>query len=96
MFVAFHKESTKILRVIRQGYWQDAIYKTPTACTKAILNADINDRINSTEYSVLPYEAFKKIEKTEVVTNLMSGKPVTQSVNTPLSCDVSSETYWSL
>jgi hypothetical protein len=35
------------------------------------------------------------IEKYETVTNLMSGKPVRQSVNTPLSCDVSSETYWS-
>jgi hypothetical protein len=36
------------------------------------------------------------IEKYETVTNLMSGKPVRQSVNTPLSCDVSSEIYWSL
>lgn len=41
-------------------------------------------------------EDFAKIEKTEVVYNLMSGQPVTQSVNTPLCCDVSSETYWSM
>ena len=37
-----------------------------------------------------------KVEKYETVINLMSGKEVRQSVNTPLCCDVSSETYWSM
>ena len=31
-----------------------------------------------------------------VVQNLMSGKDVVQNINTPLCCDVSSETYWSI
>jgi hypothetical protein len=31
-----------------------------------------------------------------VVHNLMSGKPVVQKRSTPLCCDVSSETYWSM
>jgi hypothetical protein len=35
------------------------------------------------------------IKSTEhVVKNLMSGKDVVQAKNTPLCCDVSSETYW--
>jgi hypothetical protein len=32
---------------------------------------------------------------TKVVKNLMSGKDVTISRDTPLCCDPSSETYWS-
>ena len=36
------------------------------------------------------------IEKVIVQTNLMSGEDFEQPVNTPLSCDPSSETYWSM
>lgn len=36
------------------------------------------------------------IEKKETVKSLMSGKLVVQGVNTPLCCDPSSETYWSM
>lgn len=32
----------------------------------------------------------------ETVINLMSGQPVRQRVDTPRSCDVSSELYWSM
>lgn len=36
------------------------------------------------------------IEKRVVKRNLMTGAEFTQTVNTPLSCDPSSETYWSM
>lgn len=36
------------------------------------------------------------VEKSETKVNLMSGKAFTQPVNTPLCCDPSSETYWSM
>jgi hypothetical protein len=39
---------------------------------------------------------FKSIEKTETKRNLLSGKEFVQPVNTPLCCDPSSETYWSM
>jgi hypothetical protein len=32
----------------------------------------------------------------KTVTNLMSGKPVEIAADTPLCCDPSSETYWSM
>ena len=35
-------------------------------------------------------------KKTKIVTNLQSGKLVRIGVNTPLCCDPSSETYWSM
>ena len=41
-------------------------------------------------------EFFDNIEKTVVVKNLMTGADVEQSINTPRSCDVSSELYWSM
>jgi hypothetical protein len=93
--VAFHKESTEILHMIRQGFWQDAIYETKGACTRAINTAASQGRIKAADYAILPIDEFRKIEKTKVVTNLMSGKEVTISVNAPRSCDPSSEAYWS-
>lgn len=36
------------------------------------------------------------IEKSVNKRNLMTGKEFTQPVNTPLACDPSSETYWSM
>lgn len=94
MFAAFHKESTRYLRVFRKGYWQNAIYETQGACTAAINREAAKGKIADEDYAVLPVEEFKKIEKTETKINLMSGKPFTQSVNTPMGCDPSTETYW--
>ena len=102
-YVIFHKGTTRILRVHRKGHWQDAMYATKGAAKAALTRAAV-DYIrkpaavsNKEDYAIAEYDFFvKNIEKTEVVTNLMSGKPVRQSVNTPISCDVSSETYWSM
>lgn len=38
----------------------------------------------------------RAIERTRTVKNLMTGAAVTISVNTPRSCDPSSELYWSM
>lgn len=35
-------------------------------------------------------------EELEVATNLITGLEFVQAVNTPLCCDPSSETYWSM
>lgn len=44
-----------------------------------------------------PMIEFKKnAKKTKIVTSLMSGKLCRIPVNTPLCCDPSSETYWSM
>lgn len=39
---------------------------------------------------------WRTIDKKVVKRNLMSGKPFVDSINTPLCCDPSSETYWSM
>lgn len=47
------------------------------------------------EYSVY-LETIQPPVEYETVINLMSGLPVRQAKGTPLCCDVSSETYWSM
>ena len=96
MFCAYHKETTRFLRVFRNTGWQNAIYLDQGACTKAINRAVKVGQIKAGDYAVLPMDEFKKIEKTEVVYNKLSGQPVVQSVNTPLCCDPSSDAYWEM
>ena len=54
-------------------------------------------KMNNRYYAIADSIVFRgQIEKTELVRNLMSGKEVTQSVDTPLCRDVSSEMYRSM
>jgi hypothetical protein len=96
MFVLFNVDSTKIVRIMRAGYWQDAIFKTEGAAKACATRLAKAGKLVPEDHSVMSGAEFQKIEKTETVINLMSGKSVVQSVNTPLCCDVSSETYWSM
>jgi len=41
------------------------------------------------------YEANSIPERTHMVRNLMTGKMVEESVNTPYTCSVASESFWS-
>lgn len=94
MFIIFNKNTTRILDcrgVNSSRYSSKAIAQA--VLTKAIKNGYVP---NPEEYEILSSEEFHKIEKTEVVYSLMTGAPVVQSVNTPLCCDPSSETYWSM
>ena len=53
--------------------------------------------LDKTKWAIAETNLFhNKIEKQETRTNLMSGKKFTQPVNTPLCCDPSNETYWSM
>ena len=96
MFVLFNCETTKIVRIVRNGYWQDAKFATEAAAKAAATRLSKAGKLVLEDHSVMDMKEFVLIEKTETVVNLMSGKPVVQSVNTPLCCDVSSETYWSM
>ena len=96
MFVLFEVVTTKIVRVFRNGYWQDAKFATESAAKAGATRLAKAGKFKLEDHCIMSMEEFRKIEKTEVVYNLMTGEPVTQSVNTPLCCDVSSETYWSL
>jgi hypothetical protein len=94
MFVLYYKDSTKY--VWHKG--QPLEYLASAAAAKSMRTRLAKaGKINADEVEVAEKDHFlKNVEKKEVVKNLMSGKDVVQSVNTPLCCDVSSETYWSM
>lgn len=96
MYVLFYTETTKFVRIMRNGYWQNAKFETLAAAKAGLTRLAKKGKVNPADCSILSMEEFAKIEKTEVVRNLMTGKEVVQSVNTPLCCDVSSETHWSM
>lgn len=94
MFVIFDKHTTRILTcrgINRERYCTEAVARS--VFTKAVKNGFVK---NPENYEILSTREFSKIEKMETVYSLMTGAPIVQSVNTPLCCDPSSETYWSM
>jgi hypothetical protein len=81
----------------KPGHYCSADYETERgakgACTR--LNKEYG---NTAQWKVILLADYRTLYpvKYETVFNLMSGKPVVQAVGTPLCCDVSSETYWSM
>ena len=97
MYVIYHKDTTRFLRILKNRHWEDAKFKSEGAAKACLTRMSKDAAFNPADYLIADSDTFyKTIEKTEVVHNLLSGKPVTQPVNTPLCCDPSSETYHSM
>lgn len=96
-FVVYNRESTKILfKTKKHGKGQE--YHATEAAAKAALSRayKYGHITNPDDYAIAEdWDFAENIEK-KIVKNLMSGEPVEISVNTPLCCDPSSETYWSM
>ncbi len=91
-YVVYNKETTKTIRA--KAYGKE--YYATEAAAKAFLTRMVKMGYRKEDFAVAEISDFRaNIEKYETVTNLMSGKPVRQSVNTPYYCSVASETYWS-
>jgi hypothetical protein len=55
------------------------------------------DRWQKADLAVIPQEEYDaNIRTTKIVQSLMTGKDVVIDINTPLCCDPSSETYWTM
>ncbi len=95
-YVVYHKDTTRYLRN-HPGVRTDHSSFASMAAARAALTRECNRGVVSREsFLITDGDSFDKIEKTETVSNLMSGKPVTQSVNTPHCCNPASERYWSM
>jgi len=92
---AYHKETTRYLAFHPKVRTDKEWFETAGAAKAAITREAKRGAINAEDFAVLSSEEFYKIEKTTTVKNLMSGKDVVQSVNTPRACDPSTELYWS-
>jgi hypothetical protein len=97
MFVVYHKETTLRLDKLSRGT-NKTMFPTVAGARGALTRACNKDvTLIKEAFGIIDACYFySDIEKKETVHNLMSGKPVVQGVNTPLCCDPSSETYWSM
>lgn len=95
MYVIYDKHSTYLVRILRNGYWQDARYATEAAAKAGLTRLKKAGKYTP-DMVIASVEDFAKVEKMKVVTNLMTGKPIRIPVNTPRSCDPSTELYWTM
>jgi hypothetical protein len=90
-FVIYHASTTRTVK--DQYHIGTRVFKTESAAkaarTRLKLAHDVWLIAEARDFA-------QRIEKTETKRNLMGGGKFTQSVNTPLCCDPSSETYWSM
>ena len=96
-YVIYNKETTILFSIPARsvGCWKDS-WESKGAATRAFNTAVANEKINADEYAIADAVEFhNNIEKFETKKN-MYGREFTQRVNTPLCCDPSSETYWSM
>lgn len=105
-YVIYEIESTRFVRVMRDGYWQDAEYATKGAATAAfnrlVAKADAKDRSGWTfkqAHAIAErgyfHKHIEKMRKTRNILNPQAGE-FEVPVNTPLCCDPGSETYHSM
>lgn len=95
MFVVYHTKSGRLL--------SDRRYFVKNSAIQAIQKMDeyyksvtIGDYVSDLAYMTAG-EYFSTIGNQKItVKNLMTGRDVEIDINTPLSCDPSSETYWSM
>ena len=110
MFYIYEKSSTYIMGKmntrtgeVRPDHRQS--YKTMAAAKAALTRmskryrADLLETVNDPvfRYGIAEAEYFhKSIEKSRTTSNMMSGKPIVEPVNTPNYMSPSSEAYWSM
>ena len=110
MFYVYEKSSTYIMGKmntrtgeVRPDHRQS--YKTMAAAKAALTRmskryrADLLDSVNDPvfRYAIAEADYFhKSIEKSRKTSNMMSGKPMVEPVNTPNYMSPSSEAYWSM
>ena len=98
MFVIYNKETTMVHHHLVSGRTYLPKHFDTERGARCVLTRLVNRGMyNVGEWDVADLATFRAtIEKQEVRIDLMSGKPFSQPVNTPLCCDPSSETYWSM
>lgn len=85
MFVVYHKASGQIIKMFNTKSGA----KRSTTC--------MNRNAGDVYYTFADMETYNKRVVTRItVKSLMTGKDVEIDSNTPLCCDPSSETYWSM
>ena len=110
MFYIYEKSSTYIMGKVntrtgevrpdhRQSYKTMAAAKAALTRMSKRYRADLLESVNDPvfRYAIAEADYFhKSIEKSRKTSNMMSGKPMVEPVNTPNYMSPSSEAYWSM
>ena len=110
MFYIYEKTSTYIMGKVntrtgevrpdhRQSYKTMAAAKAALTRMSKRYRADLLESVNDPvfRYGIAEADYFhKSIEKSRKTSNMMSGKPMVEPVNTPNYMSPSSEAYWSM
>ena len=110
MFYIYEKSSTYIMGKVntrtgevrpdhRQSYKTMAAAKAELTRMSKRYRADLLETVNDPvfRYGIAEADYFhKSIEKSRKTSNMMSGKPIVEPVNTPNYMSPSSEAYWSM
>ena len=110
MFYIYEKSSTYIMGKVntrtgevrpdhRQSYKTMAAAKAALTRMSKRYRADLLDSVNDPQFRYAIAEAdyfHKSIEKSRTTSNMMSGLPIVEPVNTPNYMSPSSEAYWSM
>ena len=110
MFYIYEKSSTYIMGKVntrtgevrpdhRQSYKTMAAAKAALTRMSKRYRADLLESVNDPQYRYAIAEAnyfHKSIEKSRTTSNMMSGLPIVEPVNTPNYMSPSSEAYWSM
>jgi hypothetical protein len=110
MFYIYEKTSTYIMGKVntrtgevrpdhRQSYKTMAAAKAALTRMSKRYRADLLDSVNDPvfRYGIAEADYFhKSIEKSRTTSNMMSGLPIVEPVNTPNYMSPSSEAYWSM
>jgi len=100
MYIIYNKKTTRLLGGSLNPK-RFTFKRTAKGFMTRVMKREFNDMgivlTNKDDYAIEDESIFHtKIEKQVTKKNLISGKEFTQPVNTPLCCDPSSETYWSM
>ena len=110
MFYIYERSSTYIMGKMntrtgevrpdhRQSYKTMAAAKAALTRMSKLYRADLLESVNDPmfRYGIAEAAYFhKSIEKSRKTSNMMSGKPIVEPVNTPNYMSPSSEAYWSM
>lgn len=107
MYVLVDKQSMALLETVCAGRFNVKYFKSERSAkgwlTKMINNGNIEKYIDGVRtkvpadhFIVMEASEYSKVEPMVERVSLMGGKKYTESINTPIHCSPSSETYWSM
>ena len=93
-YVVYNIETTQ---TVNEKRWGRETYKTEAAAKAARTRMIKRSKYLANTLAISDVAFYTKhVAKTVTRTNLMTGNTYQESVNTPLCCSPSSETYWSM